>query len=367
MGSAPIQWVQARGSSTRIADPSSPSHPVISATKKGKLYAQDTGAKSQFVWEKSLVGFGTGEGSPAPSVDVKYLGVVRDLQVKGGRQLDPLMYVVAEVDEDGGKLSQVWELEPLTGDFVEGAMTGKPIFVGGTREVRKLKGQEAIAVVDQGFKVHLWPRTPTSAAAFATRTQPFYHVDASQDSQLVGYEARGNATSHVHALQQSWTWSLRGDERLISTHSSSILTDAPIAAIGRELNDWFLTKLHKLLDPAALVAVTYSPSRRALSVYLIDQATGNVLHSLVAPGRADVSRGAHVTFHENWFTLAYTVQEGQGDVNGGRVLSMEYYDASAEAERSLSNWLVRSIAIKANVNSKDAKVSRRGVILEKES
>lgn len=329
---------------------------MISATKKGKLYAQDTGAKSQFVWEKSLVGFGTGEGSPTPEVDVKYIGVVRDLQVKGGKQLDPLMYVVAEVEEQGAKLSQVWEVEPLTGDFVEGAMTGKPLFVGSVRQVRKLKGQHAIAAVDESLQVHLWPQTPETARAFAARTQPFHYVDTSRAETLIGYEVRSNATTNLHALQQTWAWSPPGDERVLSTHSSSILTDAPIAALGRELNDWFLTKMHKLLDPAALVVVTRSPLRQSLAVYLIDQSTGNVLHSLIAPGRADVSRGAHVTFHENWLTLAYTVQDGQGDVNGGRVLSMEYYDASAEAERSLSNWLVRAVAIKANVNSKDAKV-----------
>ncbi|CAO1616341.1 unnamed protein product [Parajaminaea phylloscopi] len=348
---------------------------MLSATTYGKIYAQDTGMKGQFVWEKSLVGFGLGEGKAAPRVNVKFLGTVRELQVKEGKQLDPLVYVVAEVGADptgspfgADKVAQVWELDPLTGEFVDGAMTGRPIFVGSVKDVRKVKGQETLAIVDSQQQVHLWPQTPSSARDFAASQSilPFHHTEVNDArTRMTGHALRdSNATaSNVLPLSQRWQWDLPEGERVVAVHASSVLTDAPIAAQGRDLNDWFLTKMPKLLDPAALVVVTFSAANQLLTVHLVDQSTGNILHSLQAPdaGQIDLSRGAHVTFEENWLTLAYNVRDPQQDVNGGRVLSVEYYDSSFAAERPLSNWFVKSITPQANINSKDAKARGKAI------
>lgn len=343
---------------------------MLSATTWGKLYAQDTGMKGQFVWEKSLVGFGLGEGQPTPHVNVKYLGVVRESQVKEGKQLDPLVYIVAEINSTAatassdvlGRVSQIWQLYPLTGEFVDGAMTGRPLFMGGIQDVRKLKGQEVLAVVDESRHLHLWPQTPKTARDFAASalTMPYFYteIDAERRS-LTGFGLRqSNVTpSNVLPLAKKWQWDLPQGERVVSMQTSSVLTDAPIASRGRDLNDWFLTKLSKLLDPSIAVVVTFASSNQRLSVYLVDQASGSVLHSLEAPdaGHIDLVPGAHVTFDENWLTLSYNVRDPEQDVMGGRILSVEYYDTSSASERLLSNWFVKSMTPRADINSKDAK------------
>lgn len=348
---------------------------MISATAKGKLYAQDTGAKSQFVWEKSLVGFGDGEGSAIPTVTVKYLGVIRDLQPRAGQQLDPLMYVVAEVDDHksnsvAGPVTQIWELRPLSGEFVEGAMTGKPLFVGRSLDIRKIKGHSVLAAVDESKTLHLWPKTSNSASVFAESltTRPFYYSQVAESrNELTGFSvavASANATpSTVVPLKEDWHWALPDGEQILSLHSSSVLTDSSIAARGRELNDWFLRKMAKLLDPAMLVVVTFAEAERRLAIHLVDQSSGAILHSLSAPnaGQVDITRGAHVTFDANWLTLSYTVRNSGADVISGRILSLEYYDASASAERLLSNWYLRSITPRADVHSKDAKARGKAV------
>ena len=141
-------------------------------------------------------------------MDVKYLGVVREARTdsfydkKAGAYVvehhDPLVYVVAEVEQPGvPRATTVWELNPLTGEFVDGAMTGKPLVVGSVEEVRKVKGQEALAIVDSKQTLQLWPQTEKTARAFASTLgkTPFYHTQVAADGrQLTGYGLPANFT-----------------------------------------------------------------------------------------------------------------------------------------------------------------------------
>lgn len=327
---------------------------MISATAKGKLYAQDTGMKVQYVWESSLVGFGQGEGEASPFVEVKYMGVVREAQAgPGGSHRDPLMYIVGEVTEPGApKATLVWELNPITGEFIEGAMTGKPLALGGVAEVRKLPGRDVLAVFTSNKQVVFWPRT--SEASLLASQEAFRFTEVSDDEKsLTGYTTTPASGSK---LVESWSYSLPAGEKIISTHQSSALTDAPIASLGRSINDWYLSRLPKLLDPNVIVVVAYSEVEKKLTVHLVDQITGNVLSSLSAPnaGQVDITQGAHVAYVENWLTLGYTVRNEEEGI-GSRVFSIEYYDFEADLDRSLSNWFLKSLTRRADINSKDAK------------
>lgn len=343
---------------------------MITVSTRGKMYAQDTGMKSQYVWEKSLFGFGQGQGLAVPKVDVKYLGLVREPHASDGKHIDPLMYAVATIEQpDAPIVTHVWEFNPLTGAFVGDAMTGVPLTLGGVSEVRKVKGQQAIAAVADTTKtVSVWPATQAGAEAFANsvRETPFYYTEvAASKDRLVGYTTGSNFTaSRSVSLYSHWTWSLAVGEEVVSTHSSSVLTDQPIAQTGRELNDWFLSKAPKLLDPAVLAVLTWSRTTGELTVHLVDQSTGSVLNSVVAPnsgGEIDIARGASVAFEENWLVLGYSVRNGD-EVSGTRLLSVEYYDRNPHLERSLSNWFSRSLTPRPDINSKDAKARGRAIL-----
>lgn len=342
---------------------------MISSTKTGKLYAQDTGLKAQYVWEKSLMGYGEGAGAPVPPLSVKYLELVREPRMQNGQHISPLVYIVAETTDGqtGVKATVIWELDPLTGSFVDEAITGRPLFLGSTVEARKLKGEEILAVVDERYQLNLWPQTAKTAreANKALALLPFWYteVSASKD-QLTGYSTPASFTpSNVVKLSQSWSWKLPEGEKVVSTHTSSSLTDAPIASLSKEINDWFLSKMPKLLDPAMLIVVAYDEVKASLSVHLIDQSTGAVLSTVKAPyaGQVDFSRGVHVAFVENWLTLGYSVENDQEGL-GGRLLSVEYYDSNPTLERSLANWFTKSMNPRADINSKDAKARGKAIL-----
>ncbi len=78
------------------------------ATAKGKLFALDTIAKDTVVWEKSLIGYGDGEGEHEPRVNIKLMQTVRELSTDGK---SPLLAVVAEVElQPGLWTTRVFEL-----------------------------------------------------------------------------------------------------------------------------------------------------------------------------------------------------------------------------------------------------------------
>lgn len=342
---------------------------MVTASSRGKLYAQDTGLKSKYVWEKSLFGFGQGQGLAVPKVDVKHLGLVREAHASNGKHIDPLMYAVATIEEaDSPLVTHVWEFNPLTGAFVADAMTGAPLTLGAVSHVRKIKGQAAIVgVTDSAKSITVWPIDQKTISAFAEslKETPFYHTQvAPTKDRLVGYTLPSNFTpSRNIPLQSHWSWTLPEGEQVISIHSSSVLTDEPIAQRGRDLNDWFLSKAPKLLDPAVLVVVTWSHSLGQLSVHLVDQSTGGLLNTVVAPhkGEIDVSQGVPVVFEENWLVVGYSVRNDQ-EAFGSRLLSVEYYDRNPHLERSLSNWFSRSLTPRSDINSKDAKARGKAIL-----
>ncbi|CAO1634634.1 unnamed protein product [Sympodiomycopsis kandeliae] len=345
---------------------------MVSASTRGKLYAQDTGLKSQYVWEKSLYGFGQGQGLAVPKVDVKYLGLVREPHASNGRHIEPLMYAVATIAEpESPVVTHVWEFHPLTGEFVNDAMTGVPFLIGGVSEVRKVKGEEAIIAIGEQIKsVNIWPPHQSTIDGFAASVKktPLYYTEISASkTNLVGYTLPANFTpSKTVPLYSHWSWSVPAGERILSSTSSSVLTDEPIAQAGRDLNDWFLSKAAKLLDPNVLAVLTWSDAKGELKVHLIDQSTGGVLNTVVAPnaGEIDISKGTSVVFEENWLVLGYSVRNDQ-EVTGGRLVSVEYYDKNPHLERSLSNWFSRSLTPRSDINSKDSKARGKAILTRK--
>lgn len=240
--------------------------------------------------------------------------------------------------------------------------------MGRTLEARKIKGADAVAVIDEGKRVNLWPQTSSFAMSFlaSLSTDPLYFTEVSDSkTHLTGWVIDSHAVnaSNIMPMRETWTWALPAGERVISTHTSSVLTDKPIASYSRELNDWFLSKMAKLLDPAVLVVLTYNSRENAIKVNLVDQSTGSILHALTAPdaGEVDISLGAHVAFEENWLTVGYTVRNAD-EVVGGRLLSIEYYDQDPALERSLSNWFSKSLTPRADISSKDAKGRAKAIL-----
>jgi len=148
----------------------------------------------KFVWEKSLIGFGQGQGSPEPKIKILSMWQTRSLgeaseindeeekfgssavEVKvGGEEADdskppvvnrkasnsaPIVTILAEQTIlKGAPVTSIFELDPITGNFVDDAQTGIPFFIGRAKDVFLLPVRDAesalrvVAAVDKDDKV----------------------------------------------------------------------------------------------------------------------------------------------------------------------------------------------------------------------
>lgn len=78
----------------------------------------------------------------------------------------------------------------------------------------------------------------------------------------------------------------------------------PVASIGKVLGDRRV--LYKYLNPNLVLVTAVAEAGRRASVYLLDSASGQLLHSASHLG-VDVSRPIPSTFSENWFTYSLTL------------------------------------------------------------
>jgi hypothetical protein len=342
---------------------------IVSTTKAGKIYAIDSQTGS-VIWEKSLFGFGQGEGASVPTIDVKLLALVRPVAGSGvdigtpvgqtsedltshqsTSQLDygGLLTVVAAVHDEGAVFTRMWEIEPLTGRFPGGveSQTGLALFPGEPKDTFLLplededSGQIAAAAVAENDKFLLWPTTPSIQRRFAEMGSSLFYAtsqsvqksDGSLQDVLTGYtpvsapELRG---------EQVWRLPLPSDERLVSITRA---TQDPVASQGRVLGD--RQTLYKYLNPHLLVILTKSVERKSASVYMVDGVTGKILHQAVlaqgnlaitSPSGSEVNPKAVLT--ENWATISYEVDISADDEQAryhgahrqSRLVSIELYE-----------------------------------------
>jgi hypothetical protein len=172
---------------------------LVSVSKFGKVYAKDT-QTGHYLWEKSLVGFGTGEGKAPPEIKVRLLSVTRpvgaavtasgtaagDSEAAAAAALGPLVTIAAEVLEKGHWVLRIWEINPLTGHFLYGeeTQTGAPLLLGTAKDVFVLPvegaetGQKALGAVDAEGAV-----SPAAFAAAASMADSNYRSCASGPSR----------------------------------------------------------------------------------------------------------------------------------------------------------------------------------------
>lgn len=349
---------------------------VVAASKKGKLYAVDS-QTGQFIWEKSLVGFGQGEGDEVPEIDIKLLALVRPLAGSGSdlggtssnetshsatAQLDygGLLTVVAEVQSEGATFTRMWEIDPLTGRFPGGveAQTGIALFPGKVKTTFLLPiedeftGQIAAAAVNEEDKFLVWPTTTSIAERFAEASASFFYAvphsvpekDGKVRSVLVGYHP-------VPAMQMKgvpvWQLPLASGEKIVDIVHA---TQDPVASQGKVLGD--RSTLYKYLNPSLLVVLTRNEDTRTASVYAVDGVTGKVIYqstlcsgNLLLRYEDDTNVNPTAVITENWLTVSYQVEVSADDPQAKfkgphtqtRLLSTELYEPRA-GEKEMWEW-----------------------------
>lgn len=353
---------------------------IISTSKSGKIYAIDS-QTGNYIWEKSLFGFGQGEGASVPTVDVKLLALVRPIAGSGAdisspigqqssnenvtshaatSQLDfnGLITVVAEVLDEGAVFTRMWEIEPLTGRFPGGkeTQTGIALFPGQAKDVFLLpiedekSGQIAAAAISERNKIMVWPTTSSIQDRFAEIASNFFYavneVNPSDGRHvLVGYTPASLQTELVG--EKAWQLPLPAGEEIVSI--TRAIQD-PVASQGKVLGD--RRTLYKYLNPHLLLAITRNQQTRSSNAYLVDGVNGKILHqsilaegNLALQGEDGVPLEPIAVITENWATITFSVDipaddpqaRYKGPHRQTRLVSIELYQPLSDDEE-IWNW-----------------------------
>ncbi|GAC98577.1 hypothetical protein PHSY_006171 [Pseudozyma hubeiensis SY62] len=329
----------ANTTSTLFRDPFGFRKVIVVATAKGKLYALDTIAKDTVVWEKSLIGYGDGEGEPEPTVNIKLMQTVRELSTDGK---SPLLAIVAEVELQPGLFTtRVFELNPLTGEFLNDASSGQTVFVGRCQDAFLLpqsvddpvEKQQSLGLVDQHNNLFLFPDTLAVAERFEPLSNRFFFsvqkpaTSATASSRFVGY-AVAKGVSSVHKSQQIWSWAVPAGEQVVEVlHASS---KDVIASFGRVLGD--RSTLYKYLNPHASLVVTKSEAVNQAHLYLLDTVTGSVLYELQLD-EVDLAQPVRAHLVENWITATYSVRNADEGLST-HIVTVELYEQPESTDDS---------------------------------
>ncbi|KAF2264179.1 DUF1620-domain-containing protein [Lojkania enalia] len=116
------------------------------------------------------------------------------------------------------------------------------------------------------------------------------------DGELKGYIGVEFGSESV------WTFTPPAGEKIVGY--SVRPTKDPVASIGKVLGDRRV--LYKYLNPNLVLVTTALESARTASFYLLDSASGEILHA-VSHTDVDVSRPIPSTISENWFSYSLTI------------------------------------------------------------
>jgi hypothetical protein len=98
-----------------------------------------------------------------------------------------------------------------------------------------------------------------------------------------------------------------------------------IASPGRVLGN--RSTLLKYLNPNLVAVATLHPTTSSASVYILDSASGAVVHKINHVGDVDVEKKVRLVFRDNW--LLYTYQVAGDLAQTSRIVSVEIFHLSA--------------------------------------
>ncbi|KAF2681782.1 DUF1620-domain-containing protein [Lentithecium fluviatile CBS 122367] len=145
---------------------------------------------------------------------------------------------------------------------------------------------------------------------------------------LVDGELKGNLGAGP-SFEAVWTFTPPPGERIIS-YTARPAKD-PVASIGKVLGDRRV--LYKYLNPNLVLVTAVADSARRASIYLLDSASGELLHSAAHYG-VDVSRPIPSTLSENWFSYSLTIDSASATTaRGYQLVVSELFESPLPDDR----------------------------------
>lgn len=126
-------------------------------------------------------------------------------------------------------------------------------------------------------------------------------------------------------------WSFRPalSERIVSYTARPV--QDPVASIGRVLGDRRV--LYKYLNPNLVLVTAVADSARTATVYLLDSASGQLLHT-ATHSDIDTSRPIPATISENWIAYSLTIDAASGASSRGyQLVVSDLYESPLPDDR----------------------------------
>ncbi|XXH03130.1 hypothetical protein Hte_009523 [Hypoxylon texense] len=273
---------------------------VVLATKRGKLYGLDAGNHGRIVWSKSA---NETPGTKPWNVVAIYADDAKGTVTVRGADGE---FIIVKSD---------------TGKTVESIPSGlfPPV--------------ESAVVVDSNAGPWLLPigkggKVPEMQGPWAPKQTV---VTRTEDGGIRGvkFESKGEQAVEI----PTWTFNPPAGQKIVEVASRP--KHDPIASIGRVLGD--RTVKYKYLNPNTLVVAAIDDQANALSVYLLDTVSGQILTSSTYEG-VDPGKDITCAVAENWFVCSfygqYKLRDSQSqNLKGYQVVVSDLYESDAPNDR----------------------------------
>lgn len=292
---------------------------VILATRRGRVYALDAGNEGRMLWNSKPVDLAEGE-----TWDVKGIFVDESLnqlvvQAREG-------YAMVNID---------------TGKTTEARASLRPVQAVAIIEGLVQKAQPKVGVDGQSERVVVdtlprrWPlvvyeggQVDPLAAELAPEGVVVVRGPEGEIKGLKFTAESGQAEAY-----ESWIFTPPKGQRIV--HVASRPSHDAIASIGRVLGD--RTVKYKYLNPNTLVAAAANDAASALTVYLLDTVSGEILSSATYEG-VDTGKNIECVMAENWFLCTffgqYTLHSNPGQsIKGYQLVVSDLYESEAPNDR----------------------------------
>ncbi|KAK1228286.1 hypothetical protein PQX77_008674 [Marasmius sp. AFHP31] len=322
---------------------------IVLTTKKGKVFGVDS-SNGEVVWSKML-GLGAKKNSEGAWVKPQKLFVMKGVG-EGSEESEegPEVAIVAtrgcaSSPEEG---IVVYHINALTGENAVKALR-KPGVIRGTKLttaasvtesylLKSTEGGKVIVVLDDQLKVHLYPKTTESEAAFAA-SAPSLSVPLRLRAETLGQHRIVGRQFVQNTAVPTWTFSLPDGEDIQSIIPP---TRGPVASLGKVLGN--RTTLYKYLNDHLFVVLTapHSSLSTATSsncgIYLVDGVKGSIVYHASVPAPKGACN-VKAVLTQNWLVYHYYDDEyqGSGQAKGYRMVSVELYEGKTADDKTKSS------------------------------
>ncbi|KAI8636019.1 hypothetical protein BD408DRAFT_448750 [Parasitella parasitica] len=300
---------------------------LISATKSGKIIAQDTSRNGKIVWSRYMDSF-----------SFTQIYVVRAAAVK----LPPLIVAIGNTfDEIGGQAVGFVRLNALTGDDYFTAIPDVADFFEpivstniGVDKVMRLPVEDPdehthlLAVYEAGSgRVYIYPDTLGSQNKFVTEfLSTFYFSAQNADGNMQGFKVVEGYRGSLKA-EPVWKFIMPQDETTVALSRNQ--PNEKVASLGRALGN--RNVLYKYLNPHMFALITKNTEKKLIKVRIMDSVKGSILYETIHENVDTEYNDVHVIQSENWFVYHFWSDDSKA--RGYQTAVLELFEGQYENER----------------------------------